>query len=103
MAEDLTEPVYWRGQQWAATGYGIEGLADYDYYHIGAHQLKYLGPDGLSEWPAHMAEKWPVNQPDFNRALLEAVRAHKVELPAAAMAHLEALVSMKPANENFAP
>jgi hypothetical protein len=32
MSHGLTEPVHWRGRQWAVTGYGIEALDGM--YHV---------------------------------------------------------------------
>lgn len=86
---ELTQPVYWEGEQWAATGYGVEGLGRKGYYNIQVRQLGTLDGDGLSMWPDHMARKPSVNSHEFNRALYEAVRAHKVALPEKAMAALE--------------
>lgn len=98
---ELTQPVYWEGEQWAATGYGIEGLGRKSYYNIGVSQLRMCDRNGISTWPDHMAEKRNIDRADFNRALLEAIKAHKIALPAKGMAALEMLVKMKPANDNL--
>lgn len=98
---ELTEPVFWKGEQWAATGYGVEGLGRWDYYNIPYSDLNMLDRDGMSSWPEHMAMKNEINAADFNRALYEAIKAHKTELPATAMAKVELLVKMKPRNDNF--
>lgn len=104
---ELTEPVYWKGHQWAATGYGVEGLKNVEplksfaYYNIPYTDLNMLDRDGTSSWPNHMAMKNDVDTVDFNRALYEAIKAHKTELPAKAMQALEVLVKMKPQNDNF--
>jgi hypothetical protein len=98
---ELTEPVYWRGKQWAVTGYGIEGLKDWAYYNIEASQLTMQDRDGLSMWPDHMAEKNDINTVDFNRALLKAIEIHKPNLPPKAIDAIKTLVRMKPRNDNF--
>lgn len=103
----LTEPVYWKGEQWAATGYGVEGLKNVEplknfaYYNIPSSDLNMLDRDGMSSWPEHMAMKNDVDAADFNRAFYEALKAHKIELPAKAMAALELLVKLRPRNDNF--
>ena len=77
--EPLSEPVYWRGRQWAATAYGVEAL-DGSYTIEGERlweddfQPWTVGHEGLG-WVAHMAEKVWVDVADFRNALLEA-RGH---------------------------
>ena len=65
MTNDLAEPVYWRGRQWAVTAYGVEALGGR--YHIAWCELE--------DEPAHkklldqMRDHYWVHLDDLREAL----------------------------------
>jgi hypothetical protein len=67
----LSRPVYWRGEQWAVTAYGLECLTDPG-YHFSWDRLE-GERDVLVDHPAHLfghmrRKRW-VNGPDLTKAL----------------------------------
>jgi hypothetical protein len=60
----LSEPVYWRGSQWAVTAYGIEEAGGK--YLIERERL------GDLDWCSHMAEKMWVDVAEFREAFRRA-------------------------------
>lgn len=65
LGEALTEPVFWRGREWAVTGYGIEKLD-------GRYAIKRSDIwEAHGAWTIvnHMEEKGWVDMSDFKTAL----------------------------------
>jgi hypothetical protein len=62
----LSKPVFWRGRQWAVTGYGVE-RRDRNRYWID-HRRLWDDERGFG-WVRHMAEKNWVDIADFAEAL----------------------------------
>jgi hypothetical protein len=79
MSDNLTHPVYYEGVQWAATGFGIEGVGPYSFYNIAGRDLGKPDLGGEPFWPAHMREKNWVNMDDFMNAYRVALRYHEGE------------------------
>jgi hypothetical protein len=74
LGEPLNTPVFWQGEQWAVTPYGVEcrnGL-----YAIDADRL--WQNEQSFGWVRHMATKEWVNLPDFAEALRVARRMTRV-------------------------
>ncbi|KQU19042.1 hypothetical protein ASG63_07795 [Methylobacterium sp. Leaf94] len=66
MAHELTEPVHWRGRQWAVTGYGIEALDGM--YHVSAAEI-WSGPDGTLPWLEALHRRYGTDREDLDAAL----------------------------------
>ncbi|GJD76358.1 hypothetical protein [Methylobacterium goesingense] len=71
MGHTLTEPVHWRGRQWAVTGYGIEALDGM--YHVLAAEV-WPGPDGTLPWREAPYRRYGTDRDDLNAALKVARR-----------------------------
>jgi hypothetical protein len=70
----LSKPVYWRGRQWAVTGFGIEQINSGCPYLIEKTNLVDRVPNHT--WIDHMAEKEWVDLHDFREALAQARKIH---------------------------
>lgn len=66
MGHELTEPVHWRGRQWAVTGYGIEALDGM--YHVSATAI-WPGPDGTLPWLEALCRRYGTDRGDLDAAL----------------------------------
>jgi hypothetical protein len=60
----LSEPVYWRGKQWAVTAYGIEEVGGR--YAVPKERLRSM------DWCSHMLEKMWVDAAEFREAFRRA-------------------------------
>jgi hypothetical protein len=68
----LTRPIYWQGQQWAVTGYGVESRDG----RYTVSRLNLWDDEFRHSWLRHMAEKNWVDLADFAEALRIARRHH---------------------------
>jgi hypothetical protein len=69
---EALDEIWWRGQQWAVTAYGIESLDGT--YRCDAARL--LDNINVHAWPVHMAEKEWVNIAEFTTAWMVALVMH---------------------------
>jgi hypothetical protein len=76
---DLSEPVYWRGRQWAVTGYGLETIGEPYHYFIEAARLGSRGHGGPDHFSVlrHLLEKGWCDREDLAEAYRQAIRFHK--------------------------
>ena len=81
--QPLSMPVYWRGRQWAVTGYGIECLTED--YALSRNLLWSKGDplrrDNLG-WLVHLSRKKWVDLADFEEAIRFAVKLWSGPQPA---------------------
>lgn len=66
MGHELTEPVHWRGRQWAVTDYGIEALDGM--YHVPTAEV-WPSPDGTLPWLEALYRRYGTDRDDLNAAL----------------------------------
>ena len=63
--EKLSQPIYWKGRQWAVTAYGVE-CRDRSYW---IENNRIWENEDSHGWVCHMGEKEWVDLPDFAEAL----------------------------------
>lgn len=71
MSHELTEPVHWKGRQWAVTGYGIEALDGM--YHVPPADI-WPRSDGTLPWLDALCRRYGTDREDLTAAL-EVARA----------------------------
>lgn len=78
----ITLPIYFRGSQWAVTGYGIECIEHerQGRYYIPKKELGGIHNDGLPMWPMHMADKNWVDLDDFFLVFEKAITILRVNV-----------------------
>ena len=87
-AEEESDPprkVYWVGEQWCVTDFGVETIREHEYY-INAEELGRLtegGRDGepMAEVYRHVSSKTWVNHDDFAAAFALALTIHEGRYP----------------------
>jgi len=79
----LTEQFFWKGEQWAASAYGVEGIGPgYRGFNISLADLSRPNFPSKGGWLEHMREKSNVDMREFAMAAFMAMaRAYTGEKP----------------------